>query len=98
MWLNMFAASTTVATAVVVFNPLDCLRIRWQVQKSHTSVISHLESITKKEGIVRGLWTPGVGSNAVGAAVSRGVGMGCYPSIRNYMVTILGEKSGAVMF
>ena len=32
MTRNMVASATTIATAVVVFNPLDCWRIRWQVQ------------------------------------------------------------------
>ena len=31
MWLNMAASSSCAAVAVSLFNPLDCLRVRWQV-------------------------------------------------------------------
>lgn len=47
---------------------------------------------------MRGLWLPGVGCNAVGAALSRGIGMGCYPTVRDYIVGPDGEKGGGAMF
>jgi len=92
---NMLAASSCIATAVVLFNPLDAYRLRWQVQTTHGSMTTHLRSILTKEGLVNGLWIRGVGSNALGAAVSRGIGMGCYPTLRDY---ISPNKSASTMF
>ena len=92
---NMLAASTCIATAVVVFNPLDCLRLRWQVQNRHATLRAHVSHILRREGLVRGLWAPGVGSNAVGAAVCRGIGMGCYPTVRDWLDTVRSSSSSS---
>ena len=95
---NMLAASSCIAAAVVAFNPLDCWRIRWQVQSQHTSMQGHVRSILRSEGLVRGLWLPGVGANAAGAGMSRGVGMGAYPMVRDAIVGPDGRKGGGSMF
>lgn len=95
---NVLAASSCIGVAVAVFNPLDCWRIRWQVQSEYTSMPLHLRSILRNEGLLRGLWLPGIGSNMVGAAVSRGIGLGCYPAIRDTLVGSEGKKGGASMF
>ena len=92
---NMAAASSCIAAAVVLFNPLDAFRLRWQVQTRHTTMRAHVVSILKNEGLVGGLWMRGVGSNAVGAAVSRGIGMGAYPTLRD---SLAKEKSSGTMF
>ena len=95
MFKNMFAASTCISIACSLFNPLDTYRIRWQVQSHHPSITAHLTSVLRSEGLVRGLWLPGIGSNAIGAGLSRGIGMGCYPTLRD---SIASEKSGGTMF
>eukprot|EP00037_Helgoeca_nana_P015237 m.142494 g.142494 ORF g.142494 m.142494 type:complete len:298 (+) comp22926_c0_seq2:70-963(+) len=96
--LNMVAASTCISAAVVLFNPVDCWRIRWQVQTRHPTMRAHLASILRSEGVMAGLWIPGVGCNAVGAALCRGIGLGCYPSVRDWIVGPGGEKGGGAMF
>ena len=47
---------------------------------------------------MRGLWAPGLGANAAAAALSRGIGMGCYPTVRDWLVGPRRTKSGSVMF
>jgi hypothetical protein len=87
MFRNMLATGFCISTAVVVFNPLDCLRIRWQCSTSNlTSMTRFARSIVNQEGLIRGLWAPGLGSNAIGAAVARGIGMGCYPTVRKFII------------
>lgn len=96
--LNMLASSACISFAVVLFNPLDCLRIRWQVVASSslavhrpTTLQAYVARVLRSEGLWRGLWTPGVGSNALGAFVSRGIGMGCYPAVRD---ALCGMQAG----
>ena len=99
--LNMAASSTCIACAVVLFNPLDCLRIRWQVVSSSggsgpaLSLRAYVSRVIASEGLWRGLWTPGVGSNALGAFVSRGIGMGCYPAVRDALCGVQAGDSPA---
>jgi len=106
---NIFASSSTVATAVIIFNPLDCLRIRWQVFvpllshntiNSNINLITYTKNIIKNEGLCNGLWLPGVVSNACGGAISRGIGMGFYPTIRDKLSEYNGttEKNTFSMF
>lgn len=87
MLSNMLASATCVSVAVVVFNPLDCLRIRWQVEppKMGQTIFSFARRVVASEGLVGGLWWPGLGANAIGAFVCRGVGFGCYPTVRDMM-------------
>ena len=89
MLTNMAASSICIAGAVIAFNPLDCLRVRWQVAASaqglgqaNAGLVGYARAIVAKEGLAKGLWFPGVGSNALGAATGRGIGMGCYPAVR----------------
>eukprot|EP00040_Diaphanoeca_grandis_P000077 m.14293 g.14293 ORF g.14293 m.14293 type:complete len:297 (-) comp10072_c0_seq2:114-1004(-) len=95
---NMVASSSCVATAVTLFNPLDCYRIRWQVQSTHKTMLSHARGILKNEGLIRGLWLPGIGANALGSGLCRGIGMGCYPTVRDWLGAEQDGKSGATMF
>ena len=51
---NIAAAAGCIAVAVVAFNPLDCWRVRWQVQSQHATMAGHVRSILSSEGLVRG--------------------------------------------
>jgi len=93
---NMVAASSCIAVAVTVFNPLDCYRLRWQVQQDSAATMKgHLRLILRREGLFKGLWIPGIGANAIGAGFSRGIGMGCYPTVRDSIST---DKTTSTMF
>ena len=93
----MMAASSCIAVACAAFNPLDCWRVRWQVQSAQPTMAAHMRSILRNEGLLRGLWLPGIGANAAGAGLSRGIGLGCYPAFRDLLVSP-EEKSGVSMF
>ena len=105
IYLNMLASSTCISCAVVLFNPLDCLRIRWQVVSNistmsaepiaNLSLRGYVLRVLRNEGLWRGLWVPGVGSNALGAFVSRGIGMGCYPAVRDALCGVKAEDTAS---
>jgi len=71
---NMVASAGTVSLAVAVFNPLDCLRIRWQVAETDLRFSVYARRLIVQEGLVRGLWRPGLVANIAGSAVCRGIG------------------------
>ena len=108
IYKNIFASSLTISTAVGIFNPLDCLRIRWQMLKfTNTkelvsfdqSLFQYTNGIIKKEGFINGLYKPGLFPNMIGAAISRGIGMGVYPLFRDNILQILGNNYlGSSMF
>jgi len=87
LFKNIFASSLTISTTVSLFNPLDCFRIKWQthVSQSHQTQFQFFRSIIKKHGLIDGLWKPGLNANIIGAACSRGIGMGFYPVIRDFL-------------
>jgi hypothetical protein len=70
----------------------------YPLARRHPTMRAHLASILRSEGVMAGLWIPGVGCNAVGAALCRGIGLGCYPSVRDWIVGPGGEKGGGAMF
>ena len=86
IYKNIIASSSCVALSVAIFNPLDCLRIRWQVSKN-SNFNNYLNNIIKNEGIINGLWKPGFSSNVIASGISRGIGIGLYPYIRNKIST-----------
>lgn len=55
-WISLGgqASTTCVGVAVFLFNPLDCLRIRWQVQTQYPSMATHLKGVLRNEGLLRG--------------------------------------------
>ena len=94
--LNFMAAGSAAALSSSLYNPLDCLRVRWQVlpvTSSETCLLSFGYEIVRREGFVNGLWRPGVGANAMGMGLSSGIRFGCYEPFRNALVGEDGEKS-----
>jgi hypothetical protein len=80
----VLASSLTVSATVGFFNPLDCFRIKWQVApltKPSLTMTDYFTAIVKKDGLINGLWKPGISANIMGAALSRGIGIGFYPTI-----------------
>eukprot|EP00439_Symbiodinium_sp_Y106_P013792 s4192_g1.t6 len=83
-----------------IFNPADCLRIRWQVSVGETTFAKFSAELLRKEGLWQGLWRPGLPFNMCAVAVSQGLRMGLYPTARDALQTLLpsdGQKSSAAM-
>ncbi|CAJ1341887.1 unnamed protein product [Effrenium voratum] len=104
---NMLAAAAAGCIQPALFNPMDCLRIRWQVSGSgssgssgsSTSFRKFTEDLIRREGLWRGLWRPGLPTNMCAVAVSQGLRLGLYPTTRDAL-QLLGpssEKSAPAM-
>jgi hypothetical protein len=94
IWRNGLAGSIAISVAVGTFNPLDTLRIRWQVLPrpsghSHShggggaghpaaggGIRAYGMQIVRTEGLVRGLWTAGIGANMASFFVCGGIRQG----------------------
>jgi hypothetical protein len=96
---NMLAGSCAISIAVGTFNPLDTLRVRWQVTPEGSGLVSYARQIVAREGLVKGLWTPGLGANMMSFFVCGGFRQGLYPYFRDTLVVATGaeEKSAATM-
>eukprot|EP00928_Gymnodinium_smaydae_P040475 TRINITY_DN27451_c0_g2_i1.p1 TRINITY_DN27451_c0_g2~~TRINITY_DN27451_c0_g2_i1.p1 ORF type:complete len:328 (-),score=42.62 TRINITY_DN27451_c0_g2_i1:561-1511(-) len=92
----------TGAAVIIITNPLDCLKVRWQIEKpGGASLMSFARDIIRAEGLLAGLWKPGVVSNACACTVSVGTRLGIYPVLRDALQAQQSQqtqKSGAGMF
>jgi len=94
--LNFMAAGIAAALSSSIYNPLDCLKVRWQVlptTSTETCLVSFGSKIVRTEGLIEGLWKPGVVANAMGMGLSSGIRFGCYEPFRDALVGENGEKS-----
>ena len=77
-----------------MFNPLDTLRIRWQVSttaQAEGNIVNFARTVVRTEGLLRGLWIPGVVANSTSIAMSSGLRMGFYPLLRDWLDMTLAE-------
>lgn len=66
------------------FNQLDCLRVRWQVQSRGGMTLSSFAwQIIQQEGLLYGLWRPGLSSAAISGFIGGSVRLGLYPLLRD---------------
>lgn len=96
--LNFMAAGMAAAISSSMYNPLDCLKVRWQVTTttaaaSEASLISFGYKIIRTEGLINGLWKPGVGAQAWGMGLSSGIRFACYEPFRDALVGDEEKKS-----
>lgn len=79
----------------MLFNPIDCLRIRWQVTPKDTAkketVWSFAKTIARSEGFVNGLWKPGIFANGLSIGLCTAVRFVSYAPLRDLIGT--SEKS-----
>ena len=82
---NMLAGGSCAGFVTLVGNPLDCLRVRWQVHRPLRSETIWMfgQQIVRNEGFVRGLWLPGIITNGAAIAMSSAIGYGFYPVVRD---------------
>lgn len=86
---NFVAAGVAAALSSSLYNPLDCLKVRWQVlpaTSGENSLVAFGLKIVREEGLINGLWRPGVGANALGMGLSSGIRFGYYEPVRNALV------------
>lgn len=92
---NMVAAAVAGGVQIGLFNPLDCLRIRFQVAattelstasaSASPSALEFTRQIIRTEGWWWGLHRPGLLINCAAVATSQGLRIGLYPSIRQIL-------------
>lgn len=81
-----------------LYNPLDCLRVRWQmVPSSHymssEGIISFASHIIRNEGLIQGLWRPGILASATGMGLTSSLRFGCYERVRDTIVGFNGSNN-----
>lgn len=74
------SADTGVRSPIAIANEL-CITIL-----AAPSLLSYARQIVAKEGLVKGLWSPGVGANMMSFFVCGGLRQGLYPWFRDTLV------------
>ena len=93
------AAGFAGGLSVAIMNPLDTLKVRYQVATDPGAMRGFAGQIIRQEGLWRGLWLPGVNANFWGIGVSSVGRVGCYPYVRDGLLNAVGlEKNAGVMF
>ena len=93
------AAGFAGGLSVAIMNPLDTLKVRYQVATDPGAMRGFAGQILRREGLWRGLWLPGVNANFWGIGVSSVGRVGCYPYVRDGLLNAVGlEKNAGVMF
>ena len=93
------AAGFAGGLSVAIMNPLDTLKVRYQVATEPGAMRGFAGQILRREGLWRGLWLPGVNANFWGIGVSSVGRVGCYPYVRDGLLNAVGlEKNAGVMF
>ena len=92
------ASCFTGAAVIAITNPLDCLKQRWQVEPGARSLSTFSQEIVQREGLVQGLWKPGIASNMCACTISVGTRLGLYPVLRDAVTPAGQARSGFGMF
>ena len=93
------AAGFAGGLSVAIMNPLDTLKVRYQVATDPGAMRGFAGQILRREGLWRGLWLPGVSANFWAICVSSVGRVGCYPYVRDGLLNAAGtEKNAGVMF
>ena len=84
----MAAAAIAGFIQPLLFQPLDTLRVRFQVAgpAAPASILSFASSIIVREGAVSGLYLVGLPQNCMAVSLSQGLRIGLYPAVRDTIV------------
>lgn len=83
-WRHFVAAAAASAITSGIYNPLDCLRVRWQMSApGQTNIIEFGQSIVRQEGLMHGLWRRGITANMLGMGIAAGFRFGYYETLRD---------------
>ena len=98
---NILVSGLSGGTAVGIMNPLDTLRIRWQLvppPERGVGIVRFARQIVRTEGLWSGLWKPACLTNSLSIATSAGIRVGIYPYARDAIRQRTGgSKSPALM-
>lgn len=108
---NSLAAGLSAGVTCALYNPLDCLRIRWQTTSLNTlrsmamanggsgsgssGLYEFGTTIIRQEGLANGLWKPGLVPNVMGMGLSSAIRFGWYEIVRDGISGIT-PQSGSV--
>jgi hypothetical protein len=86
--LLFLTAGATASLTSSLYNPLDCLRVRWQVLPAtdpitKKGVLTFATRILRTEGLIEGLWRPGIIANALAMSSSAALRFGYYETFRD---------------
>ena len=101
--LLFLAAGSTACLTSSLYNPLDCLRVRWQVLPatdpiSRKGVMMFATRILRTEGLFEGLWRPGVSANALAMSSSAALRFGYYETFRDRLSQMSNGKTYVRVF
>jgi len=99
MLMGCASAAAAGGLACALMNPLDTLKVRFQVDGAASSTRRFAARIVRAEGLWKGLYAPGLGANALAIGVSSAGRVGLYPYARDAVVEATGgERSAPAMF
>lgn len=96
---NLVASFSTGVTIISLTNPVDTLKCRWQlVPPGGQTLVNALRGVASNEGILAGLWLPGLAPNMVAMGCAIGCRNGFYPLVRDTlgsMQEVIGVSNGS---
>lgn len=93
---NILASGSVGSSIIIATNPLDCLKIRWQVLprgERNVQLLQLARDIVRREGLWNGLWRHGLFSNVAAVFTCTGVRIGVYGSVRDTIMVMLNTKT-----
>lgn len=92
--INLLASGVSGGFGSALTNPLEVLKVRWQVtpanMRASSTMMGFASELVKTEGVWRALGSPGLSANAVAIGVSAVGRVGLYPSLRDALVSARG--------
>jgi|EP00927_Polykrikos_kofoidii_P071127 hypothetical protein len=91
---EMSAAACAMTVASIVFNPCDVVKTKLQTQNQlstdvskrlYTSSLHCARRVIAEDGLIRGLWSPGLSATIARDIINGGIRMGGFPSIMRNM-------------
>lgn len=93
---NMATGFIATFVGCAVINPIECLMIRYQVMPGAKEGIGQFgRNIIKTEGLIKGLWAPGILAHSLGSGGGAVGRIGLYPIVRDSMTKAVGAKEGS---
>lgn len=95
MAVNFTVAFISSACGTTVMNPIETTMIRYQVTpNAKIGILDFGKNIIKTEGLMKGLWAPGIFAHGCGIGIGAIGRIGLYPTIRDSMLKIWGAPEG----